>query len=310
MKFQLLGKRILESLVTLWLVATLCFLLLRFLPGGPFDSERALPEEVQKNIEAKYHLDEPIISQYFIYMKNLTQGDLGVSYKYIDRPITEIVSETLPNSFQLGIMALILALVMGISLGTIASYHHNKWQDYSSMFVAISGISLPSFLVAPFLIYVFSLHFNILPSAFWNGPSFYILPVITLGLRPASVIARLIRSSLLEVLGSDYIRTAKAKGLKTSTVIFKHGFKNALIPVLTYLGPLTAEILSGSFIVELIFSIPGIGRHMIQGVTNRDYPVVLALTLLFAFLLVFANLIVDLLYSFVDKRIQLRKSTP
>lgn len=298
-------KRIGEAIVTLVVIATFTFLLLRVLPGGPFDSEKALPPEVIANIEAKYNLDAPLYEQYFDYMFGVLQGDFGQSYKYIGRNVSEIISESLPVSFQLGVYAMIVAFLIGVPAGLLAASKHNTLADAAIMFIAISGVSLPSFLVAPLLIILFCFTFDLFPPAFWDGPEYYILPVITLGTRPAAVIARLTRASVLEVIRSDYIRTAKAKGLAHKVVLFRHVLKNSLIPVLTFSGPLAAGVLTGSLVIEIIFAIPGMGKHIVQSVTNRDYPLVLGLTLVFSALLVLANLIVDLLYSYFDPRIKL-----
>ncbi len=298
-------KRVAEAFFVLFVIATITFALLRVMPGGPFDQEKSLPPEVKANIEAKYNLNAPLLEQYTQYILGILRGDLGESYKYLGRNVTDIIVESLPASFQLGIYALILSFLIGIPLGVFAASKHNTLWDNSAMFLAVSGVSLPSFLVAPILIIIFCFWLDWLPPAFWNGPEYYILPVVILGIRPAAVIARLTRASVLEVIRSDYVRTAKAKGLPHQTVMYRHVLKNSLIPVLTFSGPLAAGILSGSFIMELIFAIPGMGKHLIQSVSNRDYPLILGLTLLFSAMLVFANLIVDLLYSYFDPRIKL-----
>ena len=298
-------KRVVEACLVLLVIATLTFTLLRVMPGGPFDQEKTLPPEVKANIEAKYNLNAPLLEQYKDYIFGILQGDLGESDKYLGRNVSDIITETLPVSFQLGLYALIISFAIGIPLGIFAASKHNTAWDNSAMFMAVSGVSLPSFLVAPIFIIIFAFWLDILPPAFWDGPSHYILPSFILGIRPAAVIARLTRASVLEVIRSDYIRTAKAKGLPQRVVLYRHVLKNSLIPVLTFSGPLVAGILSGSFIIELIFVVPGMGKHLIQSVTNRDYPLILGLTLLFSALLVFANLIVDLLYSYFDPRIKL-----
>ncbi len=303
--FKYCFYRFLEAALSLFAVASITFILLRILPGGPFDQEKALPPEIKANIEAKYHLNEPLLIQYGLYLKGLLQGDLGESYKYLGRPVTDILTSTAPISFQLGLYALVVAFALGIPAGLFAAAKHNQWWDRFFMFLSVSGVSLPSFFVAPLLIYIFCFYFQWLPPAFWEGTSYYILPSIVLGVRPAAVIARLMRSSVLDVIQSDYIRTAKAKGLRPSIVLFKHVLKNSVISVLTFSGPLIAGILSGSFIVELIFAIPGMGRHLIQSVSNRDYPLILGMTLFFSALLIVANLIVDLLYSYFDPRMKL-----
>lgn len=297
-------KRLAQTVFVLWLIASLTFFLLRAVPGGPFDSEKALPAEVKANIEAKYNLNAPLYKQYANYMVGIAKGDLGQSYKYLGRDVTEIISESFPVSFQLGIYSLVLTFFVGILSGVLAAANHNSWIDRTIMISAISFVSLPSFLVAAVLITVFSFWLGIFPVAQWDGPMYYILPVIVLGLRPVAIIARLSRASVLDVIRSDYIRTARAKGLSERVVLFKHVLKNSLIPVLTFSGPLVAATLSGSFVVEHIFNIPGMGKHFIQSVTNRDYPLIMGITLLFSFMLVFANLLVDLLYTYFDPRIK------
>jgi oligopeptide transport system permease protein len=300
------AKRLFEAALTLLVIATVTFLLLRTIPGGPFDSDKVLPPQVKANIEAKYNLNEPLYVQYFIYLGDLLKGDLGESYKYLGRSVTDMVVETLPPSFELGAYSLILAYLIGIPLGVIAASRHNSWMDNAAMFVSISGVSLPAFLVAPILILIFSFGLNWLPPAFWDGPAYYILPVITLGIRPAGVIARLVRASVLEVIRSDYIRTAKAKGLTEGKILFKHVLRNSLVSMVSYSGPLIAAVLSGAFVIEVIFAIPGMGRHLVQSVTNRDYPLILGTTLVFAVMLVICNLIADLVNSALDPRIKLQ----
>lgn len=298
-------KRIFESLVTIWVIASVTFMLLRVLPGGPFDQEKALPPEVKANIERKYQLDKPLYVQYWSYISGVAMLDLGESYKYLGRNISDIVSETLPTSIQLGAYALLLAFLIGIPAGVISASRHNTWVDSLTMGAAISGVALPSFLVAPVLILVFAFWLGWLEPALWEGPSYYVLPVVVLGTRPAAVIARLTRASVLEVIRSDYIRTARAKGLSERAVLFKHVLKNSLIPVLTFSGPLAAGVITGTFVIEQIFAIPGMGKHLVNSVTNRDYPLILGTTLVFSLALVLANLVVDLLYSYFDPRIKL-----
>ena len=298
-------KRLLEAAGVMFLIVSATFVLLRYLPGGPFDSEKALPPEIKANIEAKYNLNAPLYVQYGDYLKKLAHGDLGVSYKYVGRPVTEMILSTLPNSFQLGFYALLVSFCLGIPMGVFAANRHNTWADTLTMTTAMSGVALPSFLVAPILILIFSYWLGWLPPALWGEPVYYVLPVVTLGIRPAAIIARLTRSSVLDVIHADYVRTAKAKGLSHSVVLYKHVLRNSLLPVVTIAGPLTASLLSGAFVIEFIYAIPGMGQHFISSVSNRDYPVVLGSTLVFAGLLVIANLIVDLLYSIVDPRIRL-----
>ena len=298
-------KRITGAVFTLFIIATITFILLRTLPGGPFDQEKTLAPEIKANIEAKYHLDKPLIHQYGYYINGLLKGNLGESYKYINRNVSDIIKDTLPVSFQLGIYALILAFLLGIPCGVLAAAKQNTLIDRLSMMAAISGVSLPSFLVAPLLILFFCFYLGWFEVALWEGTSHYILPVLVLGTRPAAVIARLTRASVLEVIRSDYIRTAHAKGLSYGTVLYKHVLKNSFIPVLTFSGPLIAGVLTGSFIIEHIFAIPGMAKHLISSVTNRDYPLILGVTLLYSTALIFSNLIIDLLYSYFDPRIHL-----
>ena len=289
----------------IFIISTIIFVLLRALPGGPFDEDKALLPEIQKNIYEKYHLDQPVYKQYFFYMKNLLKGNLGASYKYLDQNVSDILKTSIPVSLQLGIYSLILSLLIGIPLGVFSAARHNSLWDRISMVIAVSGISLPSFLTAPILILIFGLYLNWLPVALWESPSHYILPMVILGVRPASIIARLTRASVLDILHSDYIRTARAKGLSENTILYKHVLKNSFIPLLTFLGPLTAFLLTGSFIIEHIFAIPGMSKHLVSSVANRDYPLILGASLVYCCILITANLIVDLLYHFFDPRIRL-----
>jgi oligopeptide transport system permease protein len=278
---------------------------LRILPGGPFDSEKALPPEVLENLNKKYKLDRPVLAQYGDYMFNLAQGDLGQSYKYISRGITPIILESLPNSIQLGVYSLLIAYMIGIPIGVIAGWRRGSFMDFSSMMAAMSGQSLPSFLVAPIFILIFAKKLGWFEPALWAGPAYYVIPMVVLGIRPAGIIALLTRSSVLEVIHSDYIRTARAKGLDSRSILFKHVLRNSLIPVLSLSGPLAAALLTGSFVIEQIFAIPGIAKHLIQSVSNRDYPLILGTTLVFSVILVVANLITDLLIAVIDPRVRL-----
>jgi oligopeptide transport system permease protein len=302
LKFAL--KRFLGALPTLWLLATLTFFLLRLAPGGPFDTDRAWPPEVQANIERKYGLDKPIVAQYAQWLADLARGDLRESFQYLGRPVTEIISQSLPTSFALGGMALLFAAGLGIPLGAIAAWKRGTWLDSSAVFVAIAGVSLPSYLVASLLILVFSFWLQWLPPALWDSPASWVLPTITLGSRPLAIVARLTRASMLEALQSDYIRTAYSKGLSSSQVIFKHALRNSLIPVITVLGPVAAGLVTGSFLVEVVFQIPGIGRHFVQAVINRDYPLVMGVTLVYGAVLLASNLVVDLAYGVIDPRVR------
>jgi oligopeptide transport system permease protein len=299
-------RRLIEAVFVVWVIATLTFLLLRILPGGPFDSEKALPKEVIENLEKKYNLNAPLFQQYATYMGQLLKGDLGQSYKYISRDITSIIAESLPRSIQLGVYALLISYLLGLPLGVIAGWRQSSVTDHFSMFTAIMGVSLPSFLIAPLFITLFAKKLGWFEPALWEGPAYYVLPMVVLGIRPAAVIARLTRASVLEVVHADFIRTAKAKGLDARTVLFKHVLRNSLIPVLSLSGPLVASILTGSFVIEQIFAISGVAKHLVMSVSNRDYPLILGTTLVFSVILVVANLITDLLMAVVDPRVKMQ----
>jgi len=302
--FRFLLRRLLHGLIVLWVVATVTFGLLRVLPGGPFDRDRRLPPEVMANIEAKYHLDEPLLRQYGRYVTGILRGDLGPSYKYIDRNVGDIILDTLPTSTVLGLLALLAALSLSFPLGVAAASHHNRWIDRACVFLATVGISLPNFVLGAVLIWIFSLQLGWFQAARWGSPGSAVLPAITLGAMPCAQLTYLLRSSLLETLGEDFIRTARAKGVRESLVLFKHAVRNSLIPVLTLLGPLLAILVAGSFVVEFVFAIPGMGRFFITAVTDRDYPLIMGVTLVYTAILVGANLLVDILYSVVDPRMR------
>jgi oligopeptide transport system permease protein len=297
-------KRLFHGLAVIWVVATLTFILLRLAPGGPFDRERKLPPEVLANIEAKYHLDEPLFRQYLRYLTGILHADLGPSYKYLDRGVKEIILDTLPTSVFLGLLALVFALMVSFPTGLIAAYFRNSWIDRLALLTATLGISVPHFILGALLIWLFALQLGWLQAGRWDSAASMILPTVTLGAAPAAYIAALLRSTLIEALGEDFIRTARAKGLRESAVLFKHALRNSLVPVLTVMGPLTAALLTGSFVVEYVFAIPGMGRFFISAVTDRDYPLIMGVTLVYTALLVAANFLVDLFYAYVDPRIQ------
>ena len=299
-----LAKRLFHGILVLWIVATLTFLLLRLAPGGPFDRERKLPPEVLANIEAKYHLDEPLPAQYLRYITGIARGDLGPSYKYLDRGVQEVIADTLPTSALLGLLALLFALALALPAGLLAAYYRESWIDRACMFIATLGISVPHFVLGAGLIWTLALQLGWLQAGRWDQWDGRVLPIITLGAAPAAYLAALLRSTLLETLGQDFIRAARAKGLKESVVLLKHALRHSLIPVLTVMGPLTAALLTGSFVVEYVFAIPGMGRFFITAVTDRDYPLIMGVTLVYTGVLVLANLIIDLLYSAVDPRIR------
>jgi oligopeptide transport system permease protein len=301
-----LSRRLLHGLVVLWVVATLTFILLRLAPGGPFDRERKLPPEVLANIEAKYHLDEPLTKQYLRYVAGVLRGDLGPSYKYLDRGVNDIIRDTLPTSVLLGFLAIGFALVVSLPLGLLAAYFRDSWTDRCCMLAAAMGISLPHFILGALLIWAFALQLGWFQAGRWDTFSSTVLPTMTLGAAPAAYLSSLVRSTLLETLGEDFIRTARAKGLRETVVVFKHAFSHSLVPVLTVMGPLTAALLTGSFVVEYVFAIPGMGRFFITAVTDRDYPLIMGVTVIYTALLVGANFFVDLLYGYVDPRIRTR----
>jgi len=300
----ILLKRIVHGLIVLWVVATFTFMLLRLAPGGPFDSERKLPPEVLANLEAKYHLDEPLARQYGRYLGGVARGDFGPSFKYIDRSVTQIISETLPTSALLGGLALVFTVLTAFPIGLLAAYYRGSPIDRWCLLVGTLGISLPNFLRGALLIWLVALELGWLQAGRWDDWQSMILPTITLGAAPAAYLSTLLRSTLIETLGEDFVRTARAKGLAESVVIVKHALTHSLIPALTVMGPLAAALLTGSFVVEYVFAIPGMGRFFITAVTDRDYPLIMGVTLVYTAILVCANLIVDLLYSYVDPRIR------
>jgi oligopeptide transport system permease protein len=300
----ILLKRVVHGVLVLWVVATLTFLLLRLAPGGPFDSERKLPPEVLANLEAKYHLDQPILKQYLLYLSGIARGDFGPSYKYLDRGVTRIIAETLPTSALLGGLAFAFAILSAFPVGLLAAYYRGSFIDRLCLLVATLGISLPNFILGALLIWAVALQLGWLQAGRWDDWSSAILPTITLGAAPAAYLAALLRSSLVETFNEDFVRTARAKGLNESLVVMKHALAHSLIPILTVMGPLAAALLTGSFVVEYVFAIPGMGRFFISAVTDRDYPLIMGVTLVYTLLLVCANLVVDMLYGYADPRIR------
>ncbi|MFN8656073.1 MAG: ABC transporter permease [Candidatus Obscuribacterales bacterium] len=302
--FWLILKRLLAAIPILFILASLCFLLVRSVPGGPFDLEKNLPPEVIANIKRKYYLDRPLHEQYFRYINRLAHGDLGVSYKYVNRTVNDIMRDALPVSVQLGSMGLLLSILIGVPLGTLAAIKRNTPFDWISMIIATAGISVPAFVVGALLIYVFGIQFKILPVGLWENARSMVLPALTLAASPAAYLARLTRASVLEVLEKDWVRTARSKGLSQQSTVLKHVLRNALVPIVTVLGPLTAVLITGSFIVEYVYAIPGMGRFFITAVGNRDYDLLIGTTLVFGIILLVTNTIVDILYTVLDPRIQ------
>jgi oligopeptide transport system permease protein len=298
-------KRFIQGVVTLFLVVTLVFFLIRLMPGGAFDKERKIPEAILKNLLAKYKLDGTAGQVYFDYMKDLFRGDLRDSLKYRARSVGEIIGQTLPVSMTLGLFSFALALSGGVTLGAAAAVRHRTWLDQLSMFLAVLSISIPTFVIAPLAILLFALYWPLFPVAGWGEVQHLILPGVCLALPFVAYIARLTRNSVLEVINQDFIRTARAKGLDETRLIMKHVLKVAILPVVSYSGPLAANILTGSLVVEEIFKIPGLGPFFVNSVFNRDTFMILGIVLLYSSLLILFNAVVDIVYTWLDKRIKL-----
>jgi oligopeptide transport system permease protein len=293
-------------LISLFTVTTLTFFLMHAIPGDPFIQERAVPEEILKAMHKHYGLDQPLYIQYGKYLKGILTFELGPSFKYEGRTVNEIISDGFPVSLYLGLEALCIAVFGGITLGSIAALKHLKWQDHLTMTIAVIGISVPSFILASFLQYFLAMKLDLLPVARWGDFSQSIMPAISLSALPMAFIARLTRANMVEVMQQDYIQTAKSKGLNSFQIIFKHVTRNALLPVVTYLGPLSAAVLTGSFAIEKIFGIPGLGQWFVTSITNRDYTVIMGTTIFYSAILMLCVFLVDLLYCLIDPRIQLK----
>jgi oligopeptide transport system permease protein len=298
--------RLAGAIPTLFVIVTLTFFLMRAAPGGPFDTEQSLPPEIMANLQKAYGLDQPVWTQYGRYLKSLSRGDFGPSFKYKDFSVTELIGQGFPITLKLGVIAMALALLLGIPLGVFAALHHNSAADSATMALAVVGIAIPSFVVLPFLGLLFGVYLHWLPVAGWEPGSIrhLALPVIALALPPLAYIARLTRGSMLEILRSHYIRTAFAKGLPLRTVILRHALRPALTPVASYLVPAVASIMTGSLVVESIAGLPGIGRYLVQGAINRDYTLVLGMVIIYSTLLIGMGLAVDLLYAWLDPRVR------
>ena len=297
-------KRLILAVVTLWAVITVTFFVMHAVPGGPFTREKAISAEAQAALEAKYGLDKPLFEQYTTYLNDAVHGNFGPSIKQRGRMVTDIIVDGMKTSAKIGLIALVIATFFGIILGAIAALRRNSLADKAIMVITTAFVSMPSFIMGSLLMILFCVAFKILPA---NGASQggLILPVITLSLYPMAYITRLTRSSMLDVLGQDYIRTAKAKGVSERNVILKHALKNSLIPVITYFGPELAYIVTGSLVVEQIFAVPGIGRYFVSSITGRDYPLIMGTTIVLASLIVIMNLVSDIMYKVVDPRINL-----
>jgi oligopeptide transport system permease protein len=300
--------RLAGAIPTLLIIVTATFFLMRAAPGGPFDQEQTLPPEIVANLQSAYGLDQPIWIQYGRYLGSLLHGDFGPSFKYKDFTVTELIAQGFPVTLELGVIAMSLALLLGIPLGIFAALRHNQAADYAAMSLAVVGIAIPSFVVLPFLGLLFGIRLHWLPVAGWepNSVRYLLLPVITLALPPLAYIARMTRGSLLEVLRSDFIRTARAKGLPLRSIVMRHALRPALLPVAGYLVPAVASIMTGSLVVESIAGLPGIGRYLVQGALNRDYTLVLGMVIIYSTLLIGMGLLVDLLYVWLDPRVRQR----
>jgi oligopeptide transport system permease protein len=299
------AMRLLGLIPTLLVLITIAFFLIRMAPGGPFDGEKILPPEIRANLDANYHLDEPLLQQYFRYLGQIITGDFGPSFQYKDWTVNELIARGFPVSATVGGLAIVLAFVLGTLIGTIAALRQNTAVDYSVMGVAMLGISIPNFVVAPLLILGLAVYAGWLPAGGWDGSwQRMVLPVITLALPAIAYIARMTRGSMIEVLHSNYIRTARAKGLPERLVILRHALRPAILPVISYMGPATAALITGSVVIERIYSIPGLGSYFVQGALNRDYTLVMGVVIFYGIVIIVLNFIVDLLYAWLNPRIR------
>jgi oligopeptide transport system permease protein len=299
-------RRVAGFVPVLFVVVSASFFIMRLAPGGPFDQDRALPDQVRANIDARYHLHDPLPQQYLRYLTDVLRGDLGPSFRYPDRTVNELLGLGFPVSLQLGSCALAVALCLGGAAGVVAGVRRNSLVDYCSMSCAVLGVSVPNFVLGPLLMLIFALWLGWLPVAGWGTWRHVILPAFTLGAFYAGYVARLTRAGLLDVFGQDFIRTARAKGLREATIVLRHALPSAILPVVTYLGPASAAVLTGSVVVETVFSIPGIGRYFVAGALNRDYTMVLGTVVSYSVLLLGLNLVVDLLTAYLDPRIHVQ----
>lgn len=292
---------------TILVITTLTFVLMKVIPGSPFNEERGTNEAVQRNLEAYYHLDDPLIIQYIIYLKSIITFDFGPSIKKPSDSVNDMLERGFPVSFELGMAAIVIAVISGLILGVTAALRRNGFLDYAAMSLAVLGISIPNFIMATLLIQQFAVNFKLFPAATWTSPIHMVLPTAALAVGPMAIIARLTRSSMIEVLTQDYIRTAKAKGLSPLKIIVKHALRNALMPVITVLGTLVASILTGSFVIEKIFAIPGMGKYFVESINQRDYPVIMGTTVFYSVILIVMLFLVDFAYGLLDPRIKLHK---
>lgn len=298
-------RRIAATVPTLFIIITLAFFMIRLAPGGPFDTERPVPAEIAANLDKAYKLDDSLPEQYLAYLSGLLQGDFGPSFKYQDYTVSELIAEGFPVSLQLGLSAIVLALLIGSLLGVIAAIKQNSIIDHCVMALAMTGITVPNFVMAPLLALFFGVILGVLPVAGWDNWKSAVLPIVALALPQVAAVARMVRASLIETMQAAYIRTAKAKGVPLRTILFRHASRATLLPVLSWLGPAIAAIITGSVVIEQIFGLPGIGRYFVNGALNRDYTLVMGVVVFYGVLIVTMNLLVDLLYSLLDPRIKL-----
>ncbi|WP_193368561.1 oligopeptide ABC transporter permease OppB [Pelagibius marinus] len=299
-------RRLVTAVPTLFVIITVAFFMMRLAPGGPFDSDRALPPEIEKNINAAYDLDKPLVEQYLIYLGRILKGDFGPSLKIRDFSVGELIASGAPASMELGFSAILLALVIGVSFGTLAALRQNSGTDFSVMSVSMIGIAVPNFVMAPLLSLVLGVYFDLLPTSGWGSGElrYKVLPVVALALPQIAYVARLTRGSMVEVLHSNFVRTARAKGLREQLVVVRHALKGAMMPVVSYLGPATAAVMTGSVVIETIFGVPGIGTYFVNAALNRDYPLVMGVVIVYAVLIMLLNLVVDLLYAVLDPKVR------
>ncbi|NOU85144.1 ABC transporter permease subunit [Paenibacillus sp. LMG 31460] len=301
-------RRFLYALITLWLIASFTFVLMKNLPGNPLgEGSERIPKATKEMLMKQYGLDKPLWEQYLTFMNNIIHGDLGASYQFPAHKVTDIIKQAFPSSLELGLISIVIAIVVGLALGIIASLKHNKAGDYTAMFIAILGVSIPSFVLGPLLSYYIGVKWGILPAGLWKGPSYRILPSLALSFGTIAILARLMRTSMLDVLNQDYIKTAKSKGLTNFTVVVKHTIRNAILPVITIIGPIFVNVITGTLVVEQIFSVPGLGKHFVTSVYSNDYTMISGLTIFYSSILILVIFITDVVYGFVDPRIRLGK---
>lgn len=300
-----IANKLFYTLISLFILISATFFLMKAIPGDPFMSEKKVPAAIQERLYEQYGLNKPLYQQYFKYLGDIAQGDFGISMKKINQDVSTIIGDTFTASLKLGLVAIVVSVIVGVTLGLLAALYHRRLIDNIAMVVAVLGIAVPSFVIASLLQFVFSSKLHMFPTMGFKGPMYYVLPVTALAAQPIAFIARLTRSSMLEVLHADYIKTAKAKGLRWYAILFKHVIRNGILPIVTYLGPMTANIVTGSVVIEQIFGIGGIGKQFVQAISVRDYPVIMGITIFYGVLLMVARFLTDVAYVFVDPRIKL-----